>query len=334
VIDPEAQRARLCALGDAIRDRVAAHRAEHGTAGLGDVVGRVTADVTYAVDRVGEHEVLAWLGKHWPADEAVRLVMEGIEDDDEVVVPSGAEARWLLVVDPIDGTRGLMVDKRSAWVLTALAPVGPDGGARLSDVTVAAMTEIPTTRQWRADQVSALRGRGPAGVVATARDVRTGTTGPLTLTRSAATGLEHGFVSFANALPDAKALLATAAAHVLDLVVPTGPEPRQIFEDQYLCSGGQLYEVLSGRDRVVGDLRPLALVHLGLPVSLTAHPYDVCTALVLAEAGGVVEDPRGGPVDVPLDTTTPVVWVAYANEQLAELVRPALRQAIEAHLSG
>src|SRR5690606_4690835 len=128
-----------------------------------------------------------------------------------------------------------------------------------------------------------------------------------------------------HALPDGKALLAAAEQALWDELVPPGEESRQVFEDQYLCSGGQLYEVLAGHDRLVGDLRPLALARLGLPLSLTAHPYDVCTALVLTEAGGVFEDPRGGPVDVPLDTTTPVVWVAYANEALAATVRPVLR---------
>jgi fructose-1,6-bisphosphatase/inositol monophosphatase family enzyme len=337
VTDPEGLRRLLCALGDAIRDQVTAHRGEHGTAGLAGVVGRVTADVTYAVDRVGEERVRTWLDGHWPPDQPARLVMEGVEDDDVVLVPAGAPAgrvRWVLVVDPIDGTRNLMYDKRPGWALTAVAPAGDDGTARLGDVVAAAMTEIPTTRQWRADQVSAVRGRGPAGVEATALDVRTGRRSPLAVAPSTAVSLEHGFASFAHFLPDGKALLATVEQHLWDELVPPGPEPRQIFEDQYICSGGQLHEVLSGRDRLVGDLRPLALAHLGLPTTLTAHPYDVCTALVLTEAGGVFEDPRGGPVDVPLDTTTPVTWVAYANDTLAGWVRPVLRRLVVDHLTG
>jgi fructose-1,6-bisphosphatase/inositol monophosphatase family enzyme len=326
----EALRRLLCALGDAVRDRVVTHRARNGTASLATVVGQVAADVIYAVDRVGEDLVLDWLDRHWPADEPVRLVMEGVEDDRVVTVPASAGApRWVLIVDPVDGTRNLMVDKRPAWVLTALAPADGEGSARLPAVEVAAMTEIPTTRQWRADQVSAVRGHGPAGVRARALDVRTGDRHRLVPAPSAAATLDHGFASFAHFLPDGKALLASVEQRLWDELMPPGPEPRQIFEDQYLCSGGQLYEVLAGRDRLVGDLRPLALARLGLPVALTAHPYDVCTALVLTEAGGVVEDPRGGPVDVPLDTTSPVTWVAYANERLAALVRPALARLIK-----
>jgi hypothetical protein len=32
---------------------------------------------------------------------------------------------------------------------------------------------------------------------------------------------------------------------------------------------------------------------------------------------------------VPLDLTSPVTWVAFANEALADLARPVLRRLIE-----
>ena len=57
---------------------------------------------------------------------------------------------------------------------------------------------------------------------------------------------------------------------------------------------------------------------------MCCHPYDICTSMLLTEAGGLFERPDGGPVDCQLDTTTPVAWVAYANHALAQLVGPAL----------
>ena len=92
-----------------------------------------------------------------------------------------------------------------------------------------------------------------------------------------------------------------------------------MFDDEYLCSAGELAEVACGRDRFVADLRPLVD-----PDAPACHPYDVCTALVLTEAGGVVTDPWGDPLDAPLDTTTPVAWVAYANIALARWIGPVL----------
>ena len=39
--------------------------------------------------------------------------------------------------------------------------------------------------------------------------------------------------------------------------------------------------------------------------------------MLLEEAGGVVTDPWGQPLDAPLDTTSPIAWVGYANASLA-----------------
>ena len=150
---PEDLSTRLAALGAAIRDEVLAQRGAREPGALATPVGAVTADVTYEIDRVGEARVLEWLRADWPESEPVRLVMEGLEDHDVVTVPDATPAgdvRWICIVDPVDGSRTLMFDKRAGWVLAAVAPATPgaDGlpGGRLSDVVAAAMTEIPTTR--------------------------------------------------------------------------------------------------------------------------------------------------------------------------------------------
>ena len=336
----EALRRLLCDLGDEIRTRVVAHRDRSGIDAMAEVVDRVEADVVYAIDRVGEDQVLEFLHRRWPVDQPVRLVMEGIDDHVDTVVPpaaAAADVQWILVVDPIDGTRNLMFDKRSAWVLAGLAPARLDVAGRpvadLPDIVVAAMTEIPTTKQWRADQLSAVRGCGPAGIHAEGIDVRTGDRQHLAPSPSRARTLDHGFASFSHYLPDGKAWLAALEQVVLDELVPADAEPRQVFEDQYICSAGQIHEVLTGRDRLVGDLRPFALEALGRPVTLVGHPYDLCTVLVFTEAGGVFEHPLGGPLVVPIDTTSPCSWVAYANEHLAALVRPVLARHLRAAMA-
>jgi hypothetical protein len=47
-----------------------------------------------------------------------------------------------------------MYDKRSAWALGGIAPQRGER-TQLSEIIAAAMTEIPTSKQWRADQFSA-----------------------------------------------------------------------------------------------------------------------------------------------------------------------------------
>ncbi len=329
--EPFLERARtlLCELGEAVRARVLAARQNSSPEELGAVVAVTAADTIYAVDQIGEDAIAEWIEAHWPKSEPVELVMEGVADGETPTWPAGTPVgatRWKLILDPIDGTRNLMYDKRPAWMLAALAP--QRGAAnRLGDLVVAAMTELPTTKQWRGDQVSAVRGRG---LVAEAHDLVRGGRALLHLRPSTATDFVQGFASVVKFFPEGKALTARLEEELLRRVQPAGAKNAGggsvVFDDQYLCSGGQVFELLAGRDRMVADLRPLVFRRLGLGSPLACHPYDICTALLLEEAGGVVERPDGGPLDAPLDTTTPVAWVGYANAALAARVRPVLRE--------
>jgi hypothetical protein len=62
---------------------------------------------------------------------------------------------------------------------------------------------------------------------------------------------------------------------------------------------------------------------------LVCHPYDICTALLLQEADGAVETPEGTALRAPLDTTSPVAWMGYANPELARRVRPVLKRLMK-----
>jgi fructose-1,6-bisphosphatase/inositol monophosphatase family enzyme len=58
---------------------------------------------------------------------------------------------------------------------------------------------------------------------------------------------------------------------------------------------------------------------------MATHPYDLAAWVVAAEAGVVIEELHGGPLDAPLDTSTPVAWAAYANEEIASQLRPRIQ---------
>jgi fructose-1,6-bisphosphatase/inositol monophosphatase family enzyme len=310
----------LCRLQDAIRESVrAAQRRSHRT--MSRVATVTSADTIYVIDKVSEHTVLTWFEKNWPRHWPVELVMEGLEDHaGAVTFPRGTAVRQTLfkcIIDPIDGTRGLMYDKRAAWSLAALAP---QRGAKtnLSDLLVAAMTELPTSKQGLVDQFSAVRGRG---VKSSRLDLRTGARTIVKPKPSGATNLAHGFASFAKFLPPGKTWLADHEEKLWN-VIGAGVD---IFDDQYLSTGGQIHELLSGHDRFIADLRPLAFAKLQIQSALACHPYDICTALIAQELGCVITAPDGKPLRVLLDTTTPVAWVGYANPQLARWIGPKLR---------
>jgi hypothetical protein len=133
----------LCALHDHIRDTLIAARAKH-SAKFARIASVTAADTIYYVDRLSEEAIIEWFEEHWPRAWPVELVMEGLEDG-TTTFPSGtavAKTKLKCILDPIDGTRGVMYDKRSAWILTGLAP---QRGAKthLGDIVVAAMTEFP-----------------------------------------------------------------------------------------------------------------------------------------------------------------------------------------------
>jgi fructose-1,6-bisphosphatase/inositol monophosphatase family enzyme len=292
----------LCALGHHIRNIVVGVRGIDMAA----IEGRTSADTIYAIDKLADDALVDWLAVHGPP---VELVSEGLETP--VVV--GSDPQWTVIVDSIDGTRGLMYDKRAAWCLAAIAP----RGGSLRDVVAAAMTELPTTKQGFADQLSATPG---SGVIAERSDLRTGSRAPMTVQPSTATDLEHGFATVSKFFVPGKVALAE-----LETALFMRLGSRDVFDDQYISSGGQLHELIAGHDRFVADLRPLVD-----PDAFACHPYDVCTAMLLEEAGGVVTDPHGDPLDVPLDTTSPVAWAGYANAALAARIGPILAELVDA----
>ena len=296
----------------------------------------VSADTIFAIDRVGEERLVAFFERVIAPERPLVLIAEGLSDagygEGVLPLPRGipAEAAEVrILVDPIDGTRGLMYQKRSAWILTGVAPNrGPT--TRLRDVELALQTEIPLVKQHLCDVLWAAHGEG---MHAERVNRLTGEREPLALHPSRATDLRQGFATFSRFFPGTGgAALAAIEGRVMDAVlgeVRDGSAP--CFEDQYICNGGQLYELIAGHDRFVADLRPL------LPGfdRLCAHPYDLATILIAEEAGVLVTDPtNGAPLDAPLDVATPVAWAAYANQAIHAQIEPALRAALASGMHG
>ena len=149
------------AIHEAIRAEVVAACARASADELAAVTGKQAGDVIYAVDRVSERVLVdrfAALAARWPC----LLVAEGLGADGRRMLPEGtpeSAAEIVALVDPIDGTRGLMYQKRSAWILTGIAPYR-GGGETLADIRVAVQTEIPLVKQHLTDTLWAVAGEG------------------------------------------------------------------------------------------------------------------------------------------------------------------------------
>jgi hypothetical protein len=259
------------------------------------------------------------------------LVAEGIEGG-QLVLPRGMAERdtvWRVVVDPIDGTRGLMYQKRSAWVLTGVARNhGVD--TNLQEIELAVQTEIPLVKQHLCDTLWAVRGEGAH---AERFNRLTKERQPLVLRPSRATTIRHGFAMIARFFPGARDELAAIDEEIVSAALgPVEPGKAHCFEDQYLSSGGQLYELMMGHDRFVADLRPLIeqlLNRRGLALGICCHPYDMCTELIAREAGVIVTDERGGPLLAPLKVEPDIAWAGYANDAIRGEIEPLLRDALK-----
>jgi fructose-1,6-bisphosphatase/inositol monophosphatase family enzyme len=316
-------------LHDRLRDAVVAACERQEVGQLSAVAQEGEGDTLYAVDAVNEAALFEEFAAI-AAEAPLVLVAEGLSGGSRVL-PLGADesqARWRVIVDPIDGTRCLMYQKRSAWILTGVAPNrGPDTSLR--DIELAVQTEIPLVKQHLCDQLWCLRGRG---AFAERYHRLTGQRSAIQPSPSKARSIAHGYAMISRFFPGVRDELAAIDEEVVrGAVGPPQPGKTHVFEDQYTSSGGQLHELLAGRDRFVADLRPLMRAlheERGLPFGICCHPYDVCTLRIAEELGVIVTDPAGRPLDAPLDVHSDVAWVGYANQFIRDQVEPALQRAL------
>jgi fructose-1,6-bisphosphatase/inositol monophosphatase family enzyme len=318
--------AHLRELQRLIRAAVLASRSH---AGLAEVSRDSSADTIYRLDALIEPIVEDYC-RHWSRTLPMVVIAEGLEPETGRCFPEGLrseDAAVRVILDPIDGTRGLMYDKRSAWSLAGVAANRGDATG-LRDISAAVMTELPTSKMNASDVLFATRGGGAAGVrePLDAGASETDRAAPLPLRPSRATTLAHGFASVANFFPGTKVLASALMERIAEsLLGPVDPSRAMIFDDQYISTGGQLHELIVGHDRFVADLRPL--FYRLLPAGgggLCVHPYDVCTVLIAEEAGVEITDGLGGPLDGPLDCTSSLAWAGFANATLRAQVEPVL----------
>jgi hypothetical protein len=328
--DVRALLAPLKRLHAEIRAAVVAATERSGSEELAAIAEDAEGDTLYAVDRVSEERLVGFFAAEVAPWAPLVLIAEGLPGG-RLTLPRGLreeDALWRVLVDPIDGTRGLMYQKRSAWILTGVAPNrGP--ATSLRDVVLALQTEIPLVKQHLSDAAWAVKGEG---VGAERFDRLTGEAHPLRLRPSGAPTIAHGFAMVSRFFPGAREELAAIDEEIVrGALGPVREGKAHCFEDQYICTGGQLYELMAGHDRFVADLRPLmerSLAARGLRLGICCHPYDLATELVAREAGVIVTDPAGAPLDAPLAVEPEVAWVGYANASVRAQVEPLLQAAL------
>src|SRR5882757_1486725 len=209
-------------------------------------------DTIYAIDRISETMLVDLFESKIASHVPILLIAEGLSGG-RVALPHGikdSEAVWRVIADPIDGTRCLMYQKRSGWILTGVARnCGEE--TSLADIELAVQTELPLVKQHLCDTLWAIRGKG---VRAERLNRFTGERSRFIPQPSVAADLTHGFGSIARFFSGGRDILASIDDEIAYAALGSGREGKAyIFEDQFLSAGGQLYELVVVHDRFLAD---------------------------------------------------------------------------------
>ncbi|WKN30703.1 hypothetical protein PZB74_17235 [Porifericola rhodea] len=322
----------LLSIGQAVCNHVYRSLHQNSIDSLSQVAYESAEDTIYHIDREVEHIILPMLNEMAEELGGIKLIAEGISTDEaDFIIPASypaSDVKCCIIIDPIDGTRGIMYNKRSAFFLAAAAP---NNGSNLflEDLEVAVMTELPTSKAYLSDVLYAQKGEGAYGHQ---RNLLTDEISKLNIKPSTAQSIVGGFAQFSRFFPPGRDQLAKIEEELIVRLAGVQEGKALVFEDQYISSGGQLYELLVGHDRFTADLRPLLYQQLrkeGKTGGLSSHPYDLCTVLIAREAGLIITDEKGNALNAPLNLSHEVSWVAYANKNIQQEVEPLLQEILK-----
>ncbi|GCC50312.1 inositol monophosphatase [Chryseotalea sanaruensis] len=315
----------LIEAGKAVRQHVIRALAVSSHQALSAVHEEKKEDTIYVIDRDVEDILVQVIEKYSAGLGGIILLAEGIGDDNQgMVLPATCtheKAAIKLIIDPIDGTRGLMYDKRSAFYLAGAAP-NKGLKTNLSDIEVAVMVELPTSKQYKSDVLWAVKGKGSYTYT---DNILTGEKQKKDISPTNARTILGGFAQLARFFPPGREILAAIEDDLIKQLAPPNPSGKAlVFEDQYISSGGQLYELLMGHDRFVADVRGLLYQQMkreGKEGGHVCHPYDVCAHLIGEEAGIIITDGHGQTLNAPLDLHSEINWVGYGNARIEQEVK-------------
>ena len=254
-------------LARALRERVLPELGSHaGREHAGEGEG---GDVTFAIDEMAE----SFMEEHLAA-EAPGVAF--YSEDRGMVTPAG-DPEWVLIVDPIDGTRPAMAGFEAGCVSVAAARL--DSEPTIGDVEVGCVAEIKSGAMFVAE-----RGRGvePAPRL------------------SANTDIARMFWAYGL-----RGRPVRAIAEVLGNILDASSVGGGTFDlgsatfDMTRIVTGQLDAYIEPGPRMVDDVPGMreAFERLGGGAVLNNSPYDLAAvALICEEAGAAVSDAYGAPL--------------------------------------
>ncbi len=255
-------------LATALREEVAPELGQH--AGRKHSGAGAGGDVTFAIDERAEAFMEQFLAERAPE-------VAFYSEDRGLVTPAG-DPEWVLIVDPIDGTRPAMAGFEAACVSVALAPLG-DGDPTIGDVAIGCVVEIKSGQAFVAE-----RGKGldPAPAL------------------SSNTELSRMFWAYGL-----RGRPVRRIAEVVGELIDASSVGGGTFDlgsatfDMTRVVTGQLDAYVEPGARLIAEIPGMReeFERVGGGVVLNNSPYDVAAAILICEeAGAVVTDAWGGPL--------------------------------------
>jgi myo-inositol-1(or 4)-monophosphatase len=292
-------------LAATLREEVLPHLGAHaGRAHSGAGEG---GDVTFQIDEHAESRMEEFLGERAPE-------VSFYSEDRGLVSPAGDRAEWVLVVDPIDGTRPALAGLESSCVSVAAARL--DSEPTMGDVMVGCIQELKSGAAFVAERE---RGLEPAA------------------TLSANRSLERMFWTYGFRGRPARALI-----EVIGDLIDTSSVGGGTFDlgsatyDMTRIATGQLDAYVEPGPRMIDDVPAVRaeFERVGDGAVLNNSPYDLAAAVICLEEGGaVVTDAHGGPLSArPLlgsGHEFQMSCVAAANQELHAAICTEIDAGIE-----
>jgi myo-inositol-1(or 4)-monophosphatase len=215
---------------------------------------------------------------------AARAPEVAFYSEDRGLVSPSDQAEWVLVVDPIDGTRPAIAGLEAACVSVAAAPLDSRGlagaGPTMGDVETACVIEIKSGRAFVADRGGGL---DPAPALSTNVDV------------------SRMFWAYGLRGRPMRAI-AEVVGDLIDVSSVGGGTfvLGSASFDMTRIATGQLDAYVEPGPRIVADVPGMReeFERVGGGAVLNNSPYDLAAAaLIVEEAGAVVTDAYGRPLD-------------------------------------
>ncbi|HMA28063.1 MAG TPA: inositol monophosphatase family protein [Solirubrobacterales bacterium] len=264
-------------------------------------------DVTFQIDQRAEDRMEAFLAERAPE-------ISFYSEDRGLVSPVGDRAEWVLVVDPIDGTRPALAGLESCCVSVAAARLDTD--PTMGDVEVGCIIELKSGQGFVAQRGSGL---DPAALL------------------SQNTSLERMFWTYGFRGRPARALVEVLAELIDASSVGGGTfDLGSATFDMTRVVTGQLDAYIEPGPRMIDDVPAVreAFERVGGGSVLNNSPYDLAAAAIcLREGGAVVTDAYGRSLgDRPLLGSShefQISCVAAANQELHGAICAELDAGIE-----